>query len=286
MNGDRGYGLALLLGVVLLSPAAGSPAEPLPPEVEAIRAERERQRAALDRIREKTEALRRAENQRMLAEREQAQRVQAAERERQHRELVKEVDAIVFWFQVRIRAKAALPWLAALYGAFVLLPLFSLYRMYIESLFLRPIARTHPVLIGSSVLCFSGALWILSRGGIESDPETLLILGLFGLFFWFHIPGLLAQVLSFLHSLVVPHPLEATFRRMLHGEKISREEAVNVAEALYNARRDGIPADWRVRSHLWRLERLAKLMGREKAFMDMMSEYILNQHQTGSRQQR
>jgi hypothetical protein len=243
MNGDRGYGLALLLGVVLLSPAAGSPAEPLPPEVEAIRAERERQRAALDRIREKTEALRRAENQRMLAEREQAQRVQAAERERQHRELVKEVDAIVFWFQVRIRAKAALPWLAALYGAFVLLPLFSLYRMYIESLFLRPIARTHPVLIGSSVLCFSGALWILSRGGIESDPETLFILGLFGLFFWFHIPGLLAQVLSFLHSLVVPHPLEATFRRMLHGENISREEAVNVAEALYNARRDGIPAD-------------------------------------------
>jgi hypothetical protein len=95
MRGDQWQLIVLIFSAVFLGLPVRSPAEALPPEVEAIRAERETQRAALDRIREKTEALRRAENQRMPAEREPAQRARAAERERQHRELVEEVDAMV-----------------------------------------------------------------------------------------------------------------------------------------------------------------------------------------------
>lgn len=62
-GGDRRLLLifALAAGVAFLLPVVGFPAEPLPPEVEAIRVERERQRAALDRIRRKVEALREAE---------------------------------------------------------------------------------------------------------------------------------------------------------------------------------------------------------------------------------
>lgn len=76
----------------------------------------------------------------------------------------------------------------------------------------------------------------------------------------------------FLHSLFVPHPNEALFERVLRGEPLSRAEAEQVTRAMYDARRDGIPADWRVRGRMWRLERLAALLEKEKAFAEKMAE--------------
>jgi len=49
-----------------------------------------------------------------------------------------------------------------------------------------------------------------------------------------------------------------------------------MAEAMYNAKRDGIPADWRVKSRIRRLERLAALLEKEKAFMEIAGDRILN----------
>lgn len=286
MNGDRGYGLALLLGVVLLSPAVGLPAERLPPEVEAIRAEREAQRAALDRIRRKVEALREAEEaERVAQERKAQQEREARQREAQQREterpyekVLTEIENTRFWLQVRNGARAAWPWLLWLYGACFLLLLFAPYRLYIDFWLTHSGVQRHPLLLGGSALGLSGAGWILSQGEVSADPEMALALGILGLFFWFFLPGFLWFFLVFLHSLVVPHPMEAAFKRVLRGENLSREETANMAEALRNVQQHGIPADWRVRSHLRRLERLTQLMEKEKAFLDLMRESLLQQH--------
>lgn len=78
MQGDRRQLIVLIFSVVFLGLPVRSPAEPLPPEVEAIRAEREQQRAALDRIRRKVKALQAAEAYLTPAEREQDERIRAA----------------------------------------------------------------------------------------------------------------------------------------------------------------------------------------------------------------
>ena len=259
MNDAGGRLLIVALGVLLWWAApVRSLAEPLPAEVEAIRAERAAQRAALDRIRRKVEALRQAEEARAAAPKE------------------KEVEDRFFRLRVRRGAKTLLPWLAALYGAGVLFLLLAPYRLYIDYWLTHSGARRHPLLFCGSALCLLSAGWLLSQGGLESDPEMILALGGAGWYCWFFIPGFLGFVLVFLHSLVVPHPMEATFKRVLHGEKLSREEAEKLAAVLYNARRDGIPADWRVRNQIRRLERLATLMGRETAFLDLMSASVLH----------
>lgn len=279
MNDAGGRLLIVALGVLLgAAVPVRSLAEPLPAEVEAIRAERAAQRAALDRIRRKVEALRQAEEARARASAERApEPARPTEPARAAAEPTeKEVEDRLFRLRVRREAKTLLPWLAALYGAGVLFLLFAPYRLYIDYWLTHSGARRHPLLFCGSALCLLGAGWLLSQGGLESDPEMILVLGGAGGYCWFFIPGFLGFVLVFLHSLVVPHPMEATFKRVLHGEKLSREEAENLAAVMYTARRDGIPADWRVRNHIRRLERLATLLGRETAFLDLMSASVLH----------
>ena len=364
MNGDRGYGLALLLGVALLSPAAGLPAEPLPPEVEAIRAEREAQRAALDRIRRKVEALReaearggspvssvsspgtpdlerawarheaaererereraRAEERARQADTRQAEQAADRERERLHAEaearwregerrlrvqneriraeqaareqVARQEQAAqeaedarrleARWEQERLAAKRHAEQnqtlfflLATLYGALCFLPFFPLYRDFIEA-YWQPPRRAGPALVfAASGACCIGVVWMSDAVSFTAIPDAFLLLGFLGLYFWFFVPGLVAQCLLFLHSLFVPHPLETAFQRVLRGETISRDEAARVAEAIRTFYQNGSPADWRVKSALARLERLAKLMGRENAFVDFLNEYILHQHE-------
>jgi len=173
-----------------------------------------------------------------------------------------------------------------IYGALCFLPRSALYRDRIESVLLRfsrPGERQSLGFFLASGLCLGGAVWMLKDGQVFHYPFSWIMLSVLGLPFWFYIPGLFAHGLIFLHSLVVPHPMEAAFERVLRGESMSREEAAQVAEAMYNAQRDGIPVDWRVRSQVWRLERLTALMGKEQAFMETMSDYILNQQRTGRR---
>lgn len=276
MNDAGGRLLIVALGVLLwVAVPVRSLAEPLPAEVEAIRAERAAQRAALDRIRRKVEALRQAEEARASAER-APEPARPTEPARAAEPTEKEVEDRLFRLRVRRGAKTLLPWLAALYGAGVLFLLFAPYRLYIDYWLTHSGARRHPLLFCGSALCLLGAGWLLSQGGLESDPEMILVLGGAGGYCWFFIPGFLGFVLVFLHSLVVPHPMEATFKRVLQGEKLSREEAENLAAVMYNARRDGIPADWRVRNQIRRLERLATLLGRETAFLDLMSASVLH----------
>ena len=278
MNDAGGRLLIVALGVLLwVAVPVRSLAEPLPAEVEAIRAERAAQRAALDRIRRKVEALRQAEEARARASAERApEPARPTEPTRAAEPTEKEVEDRLFRLRVRREAKTLLPWLAALYGAGVLFLLFAPYRLYIDYWLTHSGARRHPLLFCGSALCLLGAGWLLSQGGLESDPEMILVLGGAGGYCWFFIPGFLGFVLVFLHSLVVPHPMEATFKRVLRGEKLSREEAENLAAVMYNARRDGIPADWRVRNQIRRLERLATLLGRETAFLDLMSASVLH----------
>lgn len=290
-------------------------------EIGAIRAERERQRAALDRMREKTEALKQAEaRQRETAqaaagtrlspaqeeaEREQAARERAAwqsardaaaqrERERQQaearqREAARATQAREAAERERseqarreaaeraareeqARAQAALRFLAALYGAFLLLPSLPLYRAYIEYR-ARHLREWSPAGgIALSALCGLSAAALAWGVGTDANPWFVFAAGLLGLPAWFFVPGLLWLLLVFLHSLFVPHPNEALFERVLRGEPLSRAEAEQVTRAMYDARRDGIPADWRVRGRMWRLERLAALLEKEKAFAEKMAE--------------
>lgn len=228
--------------------------------IAAVRAERERQRAALDRIGEKTEALRQAEaRQREAAERERSERERQAAAERAARE-------------EKARAQAALLFLAALYGAFLLLPGLPLYRTYIEyrSRHLREWSPAGGIAL--SALCGLGAAALAWEGATDANPWSVFAAGLFGLPAWFFVPGFVWLFLVFLHSLLVPHPNEALFERVVRGEPLSRAEAEQAARAMYDARRDGIPADWRVRGRMWRLERLAALLEKEKAFAEKMAE--------------
>lgn len=232
-------------------------------------AEQEQRRLAMERLRAETEARRQAE----AREREQARRDAEARRQAEAERARLERAALARQF----RAYRLAGWLFLVYGAFLLLPFFRLYRDILDqrgpqSLWSFP---KFPLFILSG-LGFSGAVWIREAGQLSERPELFLALGFFGLYFWFFVPGLLVFLLVFLHSLFVPHPMEATFKRVLRGERISREEAAKMAQAMYNARRDGIPVDWRVKSQIWRLERLTHLMGKEKAFMDAAIHHILN----------
>lgn len=278
-------------------------------EIGAIRAERERERAALDRIRENTEALKQAEDRQREtaqaavagtrlspaqeeAEREQAARERAAwqsardaaaqrERERQQAEARQWEAARATQAreaaeraarEEQARAQAALRFLAALYGAFLLLPSLPLYRAYIEyrARHLREWSLAGGIAL--SALCGLGVAALAWGVGTDANPWFVFALGLLGLPAWFFGPGLLWLLLVFLHSLFVPHPNEALFERVLRGEPLSRAEAERVTRAMYDARRDGIPADWRVRGRMWRLERLAALLEKEKAFAEKMAE--------------
>lgn len=284
-------------------------------EIEAIRAERERQRAALDRIRTKTEALRQAEEAeraRLRAEAEAARRQAdeerwraqterervahaarevAAQTERHRLERLREAEREQLerrreeehWQAAqakRMRAERALLSYALAYSAFFLLPLFPLYRLSIEHRLTHFGQGRHPVLFGGSALGYAGSVWLLSDGRALEFPEAFLILGVLGLFFWYFVPGVLWFSLVFLHSLFVPHPNEALFKRVLRGESLSRAEAEQAARAMYDAKRDGIPADWRVQSQIWRLERLANLMEKEKAFVEKMTENALKSRES------
>ena len=282
-------------------------------ETGAIRAERERQRAALDRMREKTEALKQAEDRQREtaqaaaagtrlspaqeeAEREQAARERAAwqsardaaaqrERERQQAEARQREEAERERLEQtrreaaeraareeQARAQAALRFLAALYGAFLLLPGLPLYRAYIEYR-ARHLREWSPAGgIALSALCGLSAAALAWGVGTDANPWFVFAAGLLGLPAWFFGPGLLWLLLVFLHSLFVPHPNEALFERVLRGEPLSRAEAEQVTRAMYDARRDGMPADWRVRGRMWRLERLAALLEKEKAFAEKMAE--------------
>lgn len=336
-GGDRRLFLTFTLaaGVAFLLPVVGFPAERLPPEVEAIRAERERERAALDRIRRKVEALReaegrggntvpavsptsnsmlerdrarlhaeaearwregerrlRAQNERIWAE--QAAREQAARKEREAREREETHRLEAKREQERLAAKrhaernrTLFLALAALYGALCFLPFVPLYRDFIDYDQKRSDLTGSSVVFGISGLCFIGAVWMSDTVSLVAIPDWFLLLGFLGLYFWFFVPGLFAQFLIFLHSLFVPHPLETAFQRVLRGQAISRDEAARVADAIRTFHQNGSPADWRVKSALSRLERLAKLMGRENTFVDFLSEYILHQNEqnkTGRRQ--
>lgn len=273
-------------------------------ETGAFRAERERQRAALDRIREKTEAIKQAENRqreaapvittgtrlfsaqeeaeraRLDAEAEasrwaQAERERAAaqrERERQQAEARQREAAERAAREEKARARTAVLFLAALYGAFLFLPSLPLYRAYIEyrSRHLREWSLAGGIAL--SALCGLGAAALVWGVGTDAHPWFVFTAGLLGLPAWFFVPGLLWLLLVFLHSLFVPHPNEALFERVLRGEPLSRAEVEQVTRAMYDARRDGIPADWRVRGRMWRLERLAALLEKEKAFAEKMAE--------------
>lgn len=286
-------------------------------ETGAIRAERERQRAALDRIREKTEALKQAENRqreaapvittgtrlfsaqeeaerarldaeaeasrRAQAERERAaaqrererQQAEARQREAAERERLEQARREAAERAAReekVRARTALLFLAALYGAFLLLPSLPLYRAYIEyrSRHLREWSLAGGIAL--SALCGLGTAALVWGVGTDAHPWFVFTAGLLGLPAWFFVPGLLWLLLVFLHSLFVPHPNEALFERVLRGEPLSRAEVEQVTRAMYDARRDGIPADWRVRGRMWRLERLAALLEKEKAFAEKMAE--------------
>ena len=298
VSGSRRYRIAVFCGVVLLGwLVPGLPAEPLPPEAEAIRVERERQRAALDRVRRKVEALREAEArgespvpvvsppgtpdlEREWARHEAREREAAAERERQEAE-ARRLKEERFWREWRQRLGVGL---LALFGAFCLLPFFPLYRDFIDHAW-KHTAWSSPkrLALVFSAASFAGAAWLWEEGRLPEPSERFLILGFFGLWFWFYLPGLFGLVLIFLHSLFVPHPMEVTLERMRRGEKIGSEEAARVVEALRDFQERGIPTDWRVRSRIWRLERLTRLLGKEKVFLDLLNEYILNQHQRGRR---
>lgn len=278
-------------------------------EIGAIRAERERQRAALDRIREKTEALKQAEDRQqrappattagtgLFSAREEAERARldaeaearrraqaereravqaakdaAAEAERERSEQARREAAERAAREEQARAQAALRFLAALYGAFLLLPSLPLYRAYIEYR-ARHLREWSPAGgIALSALCGLSAAALAWGGSAGENPRFVFAAGLLGLPAWFFVPGFVWLFLAFLHSLFVPHPNEALFERVLRGEPLSRAEAERVTRAMYDARRDGIPADWRVRGRMWRLERLAALLEKEKAFAEKMAE--------------
>lgn len=276
MNGDLGICGAILLSLVLLGFSGSSWAERLPPEVEAIRATHERQRAALDRIRLKVEALQKAET---LQKTETSPPLPLPPTERGSQNpppFLQKLDTLYLQFQTQRWALLLLPWLAGLYGAFFLLLLFPPYRFFIEYWVTHSAARNHPILFLSSALSFAGAVWLLTTGRLYSDSEPLLFLGALGLGFGFYLPGLLGYSLVFLHSLFVPHPLERTFERVLRGEMISKAEAAAMAASLYHAQRDGIPVDWRIQNRIRRLERLTTLMGQEKALADTLIDHVLH----------
>lgn len=291
---------------------ADAESPPAPDPAREAAAEREQQRAALDRIRAKTEALRQAEEAdraRLRAEaearwregeerlrvqtereraarqageaaaREQREQQEAAQRERERQlERFREIEAKQVAQERREWAERVVFDFVVGYSAFFLLPFFALYRIHLEHC-LTPFGHgKHPILFGASALGCAGSIWLLSTGRALVYPEALIVLGLCGLFFWYFVPGLLFLGFVLLHSLLVPHPMDAILERMVRGEPVSPAETARVTDAMKNAQRDGIPADWRVKSRLWRLERFAKLMGQEKAFLNLMSEYILHQH--------
>jgi hypothetical protein len=233
-------------------------------------------RAAPDRIGEKTEALKQAEDREREPVRQAEQARKAAERERSERE--RQAAAERAAREEKARAQAALLFLAALYGAFLLLPGLPLYRAYIEyrSRHLREWSPAGGIAL--SALCGLGAAALAWEGGTDANPWSVFAAGLFGLPAWFFVPGFVWLFLVFLHSLLVPHPNEALFERVVRGEPLSRAEAEQAARAMYDAKRDGIPADWRVRGRMWRLERLAALLEKEKAFAEKMAEHAMKRH--------
>lgn len=270
-------------------------------EQEAIRAEREAQRAALDRIRRKVEALQQteqnrpapnAERERIQAERESAERERAAtqkERERrqeEQRRTAHQQEQTVQATHERLRwaNTVKLTVIIGYFALFLFVVPHSHYHTYIHSVFSGPSSpRVSLLWLSISAAGVLNTGWMLWAGEARDSPTLFLLSGIIGLFFWFFVPGLLGLFFAFLHSLLVPHPLEAAFERMLRGEPISREETEAMAESLYNARRDGIPTDWRVQSRIWRLERLTALMGKEKDFMEKIIDHVLNQHRTERR---
>lgn len=278
-------------------------------EIGAIRGERERERAAPDRIREKTEAIKQAEDRereavpvittgtRLFSAREEAERARldaeaearrraqaerergaqvardaAVQAERERLEQARREAAERAAREEKARARAAVLFLATLYGAFLFLPSLPLYRAYIEYRSRHLWEWSLAGGIALSALCGLGAAALAWGGGTDPHPWFVFAAGLLGLPAWFFVPGLLWLLLVFLHSLLVPHPNEALFERVLRGESLSRAEAEQAARAMYDARRDGIPADWRVRGRMWRLERLAALLEKERAFAEKMAE--------------
>lgn len=272
MNGDFGIWGILLFSLALWGCAAPAQAETMPPEVEAIRAEREAQRAALDRIRRKVEALHAAEAQRAAPR--TVQSFPPAQRPPNSPAARPGVETPDLRNQIWRWALFLFPWIAGLYGAFFVLLLFPPYLFFIEYWVTHSTARRHPMLFGMSALCVAGSAWLLLSGRSYSDAEWLLLLSFLGLPFASYFPGFLWYFLVFLHSLFVPHPLEPTFKRVLRGEAISKTEAEALAASLYNAERDGLMVDWRVQNRIRRLERLAILMGKEKAVVDTLIDHI------------
>ncbi len=272
MNGDFGIWGILLFSLALWGCAAPAQAETMPPEVEAIRAEREAQRAALDRIRRKVEALHAAEARRAAPQ--IVQSFPPAQRPPNSPAARPGVETPDLRNQIWRWALFLFPWIAGLYGAFFVLLLFPPYLFFIEYWVTHSTARRHPMLFGMSALCVAGSAWLLLAGRSYSDAEWLLLLSFLGLPFASYFPGFLWYFLVFLHSLFVPHPLEPTFKRVLRGEAISKTEAEALAASLYNAERDGLMVDWRVQNRIRRLERLAILMGKEKAVVDTLIDHI------------
>lgn len=274
MNGDFGIWGILLFSLALWGCFTPASAETVPPEVEAIRAERKAQRATLDRIRRKVEALHAAEAQHATPQTVQSFPPPPEQKPQNSPAALPSVETPDLRSQMRRWALILFPWTAGLYGAFFLLLLFPPYRFFIEYWVTHSTARRHPMLFGMSALCFAGSLWLLLAGRFHSDSEWLLCLSFLGIPFASYLPGFLWYFLVFLHSLFVPHPLEQTFERVLRGEAISKAEAAALAESLYNAERDGLMVDWRVQNRIRRLERLAMLMGKEKAVVDTLIDHI------------
>ena len=224
MKGDQWRLIVLVFSVILLGFPGRSPAESLPPEVEAIRAERERQRAALDRIRRKVEVLREAEARGATSpshvERdraEQAAREQAArkEREAQEREETRRLEAKLERERLATkrhaeRNRTLFLALAALYGALCFLPFFPLYRDFIDYDQKRSDLTGSSVVFGISGLCFIGAVWMSDTVRFTTIPDSFLLLGFLGLYFWFFVPGLFVQS---------PHLSPLAFRAASFGNR-------------------------------------------------------------------
>lgn len=246
---------------------------------EAAQRERERQQAERDRA--AFQAAREAAVRQEAAEREAAARRREEEirREREAQERAKQVALERFHWANTVKQTAMLGYIAVLF-----LPVFRLYRDFIEHRWKQFDGSSAQLLwFAVSAACVWGAGRMVERGSVWQEPELFLSLALLGLPCWFFVPGFLWLFLVFLHSLFVPHPLEATFKRVLRGEPVSADEAAKMAEAMYNAKRDGIPADWRVKSRIRRLERLAALLEKEKAFMEIAGDRILNPNRNRER---